>query len=537
MNGLIEPVAIDPDELAGEAWAAMGRRGWDEALGLWQRLRQSFPERPEGYVWPIQVLWQNGRLDEAGAMAAEALARFPQDSEVSVQLAWIATARERWDEAQRWWAAARDRAPDRLDCYLGELRALWRASRFEEAEALGAEALARFPGNGDIQAERAWVAVNRGDWEEAAARWRQVLATEPGRDDARVYLIQALRFLGRAGEVEAAATEALARNPDNSQLLVEHVLGAADRLDWPVAAARLEAARQNLEKAGLFQSTSDAIEARKQAERDRAAAARAVAINADPNDPIPLADLMVAFESIGERCDLGAVQRHYGCEPVDLLRFAFSPLDALIEALQKRFDGIGDIDDTGFESYEGETILKTKKYDLIFEAKVWEKGIAASFEGGALRIVRLNTPKKIEAFQEHHRQQLISLKHKLIADLEAAQRIFVHADDERTSEDDAVRLLAALRAYGPNSLLYVRPADAKHLAGTVTKLRDGLYLGYYPRRTDFVAGEQPPFELWRRLLQRTYRLAHERPRLRRATIRAASAPPPVLAERAGGDAR
>jgi tetratricopeptide repeat protein len=534
LDGLIEPLAINPDELAGEAWAAMDRRSWNEALGLWQRLRQSFPERSDGYIWPIQVLWQGGRLDEADAMAAEALARFPEDTEVLVQLGWIATTRERWDEAQRWWTAARARAPDRLDCYLGELRSLWRLSRFDEAEAVAAEALKRFPGNCDIQAERAWIAVNRGDWEEARARWLLVLTIEPGRREAQVRLIQALRALGRANEVETAATEALARVPDDPQLLVEHVLAAADRLDWPAAAARLEAARQNLEGADLFQSTSDAIQARRQAERSAAGADGAVAANADPADPIPLADLMMAFESIGERCDLGAVQRHYGCEPLHLLRFAFSPLDALIDALQNRFDGIGDVEDTGFESYEGETILKTKKYDLIFEAKVWDKGIAASFDGGALRIVRLNTPKKIEAFQEHHRRQLISLKRKLIEDLEEARRIFVHANDERTSEDDAVQLLATLRAYGNNSLLYVRPANAKHAAGTVTKLRDGLYLGYYPGRTDFVSGQQPPFDVWRKLLQRTYRLAQKSPRTRRAAIvRAAVSPQSSPVERAG----
>jgi tetratricopeptide (TPR) repeat protein len=528
LDGLIEPLAIDPDELAGEAWAAMERRSWSEALDLWQRLRQSFPERPEGYIWPIQVLWQNGRLDDADAMAAEALARFPEDAEVSVQLAWIATTRERWDEARRWWTAARVRTSDRLDCYLGELRALWRLSRFEDAEALAAEALERFPGNCDIQAERAWVAVNRGDWEEALARWHQVLTIEPGRREARVRLIQALRFLGRPVEAEAATAEALAQSPDDPQLLVEHVLAAADRFDWPAATARLEAARQSLEKADLFRSTSDAIEARRQAERDRAAAKEVVAAKPDPADSAALVDLMMSFESIGERCDLGSVQRHYGCEPLHLLRFAFSPLDALIEALQNRFEGIGDVEDTGFETYDGETILKTAKYGLIFEAKVWEKGIAASFDGGALRIVRLNTPKKIEAFQEQHRRQLVSLKRKLIEDLEQARRIFVHANDERTSEDDAVQLLAVLRTYGPNSLLYVRPADAKHAAGTVTKLRDGLYLGYYPGRTDFVGGAQPPFDVWRRLLQRTYRLAQKSPRLHRAAVARAASPPQPL---------
>ena len=71
--------AINADEMAGEAWAAMTRQDADEALRLWERVRRQFPERADGHVWPVQLLWQGGRIDDAEAAAAEAFARFPDE--------------------------------------------------------------------------------------------------------------------------------------------------------------------------------------------------------------------------------------------------------------------------------------------------------------------------------------------------------------------------------------------------------------------------------------------------------------------------
>ena len=507
----MEHPLLSADETNGEAWAAMERRDPAEALRLWQQLRRDFPERPEGYVWPIQVLWQDGRLDEADTMATEALARFPENLDVLVQRGWIAMTGECWDEALRWWALVRARAPDRLDGYLWAIRALWRLARFEEAEAIAAEASDRFPGNADVEAERAWVAVNRGDWEAALARWMRVLAIQPGYRGAQARSIQAMRSLGRFAEAETAAATALARVPDDPDLLVEHIWVAANRDDWGVASARLEAARERLQEAGLFQATSDALDAHKQTALGRAGTAPA---DGSANET-SITDLVLSFESLGERCDLGAVQRRYGTEPLSLLRFAFAPFDGLIAALRDRFEAIGTAEDTRFESHEDETILTSTKYGMNFHTFVSKSEMAVSILDGELKVWRLNTPERIEAFREQQRDRLISLKRKLIEDLEEPQRIFAYSNDERTTEDDAAQLFAALRAYGPNTLLYVRPADAAHPEGTVTTLRNGLYLGHYTKLTDFIAGEQPNFEVWRQLLQRASLLALESARRRR----------------------
>jgi len=495
--GTVEYPLVNPDEMVGEAWAAMQRQDSDEALRLWRALRREFPERPDGYVWPIQVLWQNGRLDEAEVVAAEAFARFPENPDVLVQYGWIATMRQRWDEALRWWAAVRSQAPDRLDGYLWATRALWTSARFDEAEAMASEALARFPGNADLQAERAWIAINRNDWKAALHCWELVLEVEPERRGAQAGVMQALRCLGHAADAEVMASEALARHPEDPDFLAEHIWSAVDRGDWAAAASRLEAARGGLQQAGRFEEIRAAVDARRQTALGGVNSPAPAAQSNVASDEISASELMLSFESLGEKCDFGAVQRHYGVEPLGLLRFSFSPFDPLLAALEDRFEAIGALEDTGFERFRDETILIMKKYGLFFHTFVYEG--------------ELPTPEKRDAFREQQRRRLAFLKRKLIADLEEPQKICVYSSDDRTTDDDAARLFAALRAYGPNSLLYVRPSDADHPVGTVETLQEGLYIGYFTRLTDFMAEEQPPFELWRQLCERTYRLVQGGP--------------------------
>jgi tetratricopeptide (TPR) repeat protein len=498
VDGRIEYPLIKSTELADEAWAAMTRQDSVEALRLWRVYREDSPERPEGYIWPIQVLWQSDRLDEAEAMAAEALARFPDDPELFIQLGWIANSQQRWDIAAQRWADVRSRSPERREGYIWGARALSQSGRVDDADKVAAEGLARFPDDAQAMAEHAWTATTRQDWQEALHRWTRVSESDPERLDGQVHTIQALRMVGRNDDSEAMADAALARHPDDIGLLIEHVLAAVDRRDWPAAAARLDRARSMKNESQEVEERLGAVEdqIRSLATGDADEAPGSDATNGDEISP---SALMLTFESIGERCDFGSVQRHFGADPLGLLRFAWSHLDPLIAALEDRFDAVGTVDDTGFELFRDETILLMKKYGLIFHTFV---------EG-----VHREPQDKREAFYQQQRRRLTFLKNKMIDDLEEHQKIYVYSTDDYASDAQVSRLFAALRRYGPNSLLYVRPARDDRPVGTVEVLEDGLYAGYFAGLTNFMAGNQPPFELWHQLCLQTYQLAkarHER---------------------------
>ncbi|HVH80115.1 MAG TPA: hypothetical protein VM782_12040, partial [Stellaceae bacterium] len=303
----------------------------------------------------------------------------------------------------------------------------------------------------------------------------------------------------RIDEAEAIASAALARHPDDTDFLIEHLWLAVARGDWPEVPGRLEHARRIAREPARFDQSVRWIDERLALLSKQAAttpAAPAVLSSLEPEaeaDEVSPMSLMLAFESIGERCDFGAVQRHFGVEPLGLLRFAWTRFDSLIAALEDRFEAVGTVEDTEFALYGDETILRMKKYGLIFHTFIYR--------------MDEEPPEKREAFYQQQRRRLLFLKDKLVADLQDPQKICVYSTNEWAADDHITRLASALRAYGPSSLLYVRPERDKRPSGFVEALEDGLYAGYFPGLAEFVRGGQPPFELWRQLCARTFRLS------------------------------
>jgi hypothetical protein len=74
------------------------------------------------------------------------------------------------------------------------------------------------------------------------------------------------------------------------------------------------------------------------------------------------------------------------------------------------------------------------------------------------------------------------LTRKLIDDLEEGSKIFVfRLIDRDLTTQEIYDLHAAMRAYGNNTLLYVRYEDETHPNGTVEAVTPGLLVGYMDR--------------------------------------------------------
>nr|WP_294504103.1 hypothetical protein [uncultured Rhodopila sp.] len=200
-------------------------------------------------------------------------------------------------------------------------------------------------------------------------------------------------------------------------------------------------------------------------------------------------DLVLQFESIGDNCELGLVQRLAGAEPLGLLRFAGTPLPALLLAMAARFEGIDDPAHIRIHEESGEYMVKLTKYDFYYHAHV---------KVGDM------TPEAI------HQQQCRTvgfLAKKLIGDLETPSKILVFRQNERLSAGDLVDLRIALSAYGPGVLLWVREACPGHPAGTVDVADDRLMIGYVRR---LAAREYVPdldLESWLTVLRRAFALS------------------------------
>ena len=63
----------------------------------------------------------------------------------------------------------------------------------------------------------------------------------------------------------------------------------------------------------------------------------------------PLAELMLRFEGLGGSCEFGLMQRHFGAEPLGLLRWVSIGMRPLRTALDRSFEGVGEAEHTGLK--------------------------------------------------------------------------------------------------------------------------------------------------------------------------------------------
>jgi hypothetical protein len=186
---------------------------------------------------------------------------------------------------------------------------------------------------------------------------------------------------------------------------------------------------------------------------------------ADRPAQLPVDQLMMQFESLGENCEFGLAQRRCHAEPLGLLRFASTPLSALLAALKQRFEGLGEPDQVEVRVSDNklEYLVLDRRYGILYHPWL------------------LVGQAEAEEIRQRELKRLPLLKRKLLEDLEEGSKIFVYRGMRPLSRALVRRLVDALREHGPGMLLWVELHDAAHPPGTVEMLGDGLLKGYIDR--------------------------------------------------------
>jgi hypothetical protein len=211
-------------------------------------------------------------------------------------------------------------------------------------------------------------------------------------------------------------------------------------------------------------------------------------------------DMLMSFESLGGRhegCEFGNVQRHYGAEPLGLLRWADMGPDALISALERRFEGVGDPENTILSPPwdGGDWMLKDTRFGMSMHTFLHDEDTEENRD----RIFRLMC------------RRLRFLARKILEDLAAAEKVFVYKlSYETLDRDRLLRLHQAVRMHGASTLLYVRQSNAEHPPGTVIVKAPGLMIGFI-ERFSFEFGPNPEYlgaapECWTPVVTAAYRL-------------------------------
>jgi len=208
---------------------------------------------------------------------------------------------------------------------------------------------------------------------------------------------------------------------------------------------------------------------------------------------LALDQLMLQFESLGDNCEFGLVQRACGAEPHGLLRFVGMEIHRLLNGLDFAFDGIDDA--ALVRAYPGpganpEWLLRHDRYGMNAHSFIPVSDIdEASFVAQQLQRLRFQRRRLLEV-------------------LETGQNLFVFRRQAHMTEAHALPLLTLLRSYGPNALLFVT-MDREKPSGSVDLLGPHLYRGNIEKLAP--PGEAREFHLdaWVSICANAYRLWRE----------------------------
>jgi hypothetical protein len=222
-------------------------------------------------------------------------------------------------------------------------------------------------------------------------------------------------------------------------------------------------------------------------------------------------ELVKSFESIGENCEFGFVQRSGGYESPGLFRFNFTVLEKLIAGLNRRFDDLAAPGQVELH-WTDEWMVRETMYKFSYHT--FNKDRECDLE----RLLAQQT------------RWLRYMAEKFIEGVEIGDRIYVRKGDPGEREPEIRSLSESLRRYGPATMLWVTLADEKHPQGTVEIIGDGLIRGWISKFSPHDHAPDIDAACWIELLRRAWALRY----LGDAGALPAPAPINLLASNFGG---
>jgi hypothetical protein len=205
----------------------------------------------------------------------------------------------------------------------------------------------------------------------------------------------------------------------------------------------------------------------------------------------PCDELITNFESLGENCEFGLVQRLCGAEPLSLLRFSNTLLPNLFRGLDDKFKKLGAAEDLGYR-LEG----KSKK-EYIIEEKSY---------GLTYHTFRYKGEIEEDKFLISEASRLKFLSRKLNEDLREGNKILVYRRNATLEEEEILPLVAAANEYGANTVFWIVQADGQHMPGTVHWVMPGLLKGYIDRFAPNDNARDLSLEIWLELAVNAFQL-------------------------------
>ncbi len=484
-------------QIREDAVRAQADSRWSDALALWGTDKACSPDVPEGYAGVGVALQFLNRTDEADTMLLEAVRRFPQAVNIAVEYARVAHRSGDWDAALHRWVRVVANFPNNADGFAGTGIALQMLGRPDDADAFLKSACERLPQSPSVAIEYARVPHRCGEWPEAAQRWESVVGSFPDNPEGYSGYGVALQQLGRNTDAEDLLRRAVERFPSTQQLAIEYARVAEQRNDWPEAQRRWNLAmscfpqdQTILEGVGRSQFHAQ-VHILDESGKETPSQIELGAANT-------ATEVMMRFESLGSGCEFGLVQRHYGAEPLGLLRWGAIPPLALAEALRAKFLGLGNPENVCLFEFgdSKEYFFRDTRFSL--EMHTFIPAARADYD-------------RVFAQQCRRAQYLAR---KLLDDLEhhdESSKVFVYKRHVGSLSDDEIAAIHwALRRFGEHVLLCLRPECDGHPNGTLVDQGDGLLIGYLDALSPTSNAKEIKYSSWADMCHKAYRLVRQR---------------------------
>lgn len=158
----------------------------------------------------------------------------------------------------------------------------------------------------------------------------------------------------------------------------------------------------------------------------------------------PIHAVLSQFESIGDNCEFGLVQRSCGVDQLGLLKFSASRLENLIHALDTDFELYGRGDDLHLTVHSsGYLFCASRRYGFDYNT---------GHRAGSVDAARL-LGKEV--------RKVGYLERRFLEDLRSGEKVLVRKGGPDETEAGIARLMRALRRHGPATLLWVRAAGGR----------------------------------------------------------------------------
>jgi hypothetical protein len=200
-------------------------------------------------------------------------------------------------------------------------------------------------------------------------------------------------------------------------------------------------------------------------------------------------ELMSAFQSLGEDCEFSFIQRRFGAEPLEMLRFTATTLDQLIAGFKDNFATIGDPEHTFIKvTAKKELWLRNRRHG--FEAHVFKK------------LEEVDLP----VFEAQQCQRLQFLRRNFFEDIEDGTPIFVYKRRTEVDAAQVAQLHELIRAIGPATLLWVVRHDDTHAPGAVEQIGPGFVKGYIDEFTPYGRAAYGSKDIWLQICRNAHGL-------------------------------